>query len=57
MSWNNVIPAWMLGEFANLFQQMEDGDLSIQGFSLAIEDLPEVPEVVKEQWRKEAKGQ
>ena len=57
MSWNNVIPAWMLGEFANLFQRMEDGDLSIQGFSLAIEDLPEVPEVVKEQWRKEAKVQ
>jgi hypothetical protein len=33
---------------------MKDGDLSIQEFSLAIEDLPEVPESVKQNWRNKA---
>lgn len=50
MSWNNITPAWMLGEFNKHFNRMTRREITVREFYDCIKDLPEVPPPVKANW-------
>ena len=48
---NNIMPAWMLGAFSTAHNNYKEMRISLEEFVNQIEDLPEVPELVKHNWR------
>lgn len=56
MSWNNIVPAWIYAEFNTHFNNFKEGKITLEEFVSKIEPLPEVPEVVKENWRNKING-
>ena len=55
MSWNNITPSWMLGDFNKHFNRMTQHEITVREFYDLIKDLPEVPNLVKENWFLESK--
>ena len=51
MSWNNVIPAWVFGDFNIHFEDYKNNKIDLKEFVERIKNLPEVPEIVKENRR------
>ena len=50
MSWNNITPSWMLGDFNKHFNRMTQHEITVREFYDLINDLPEVPQPVKANW-------
>lgn len=46
----NITPVWMLGEYHQLYNQMEDGIISKKDFVYQIQSIEEVPKFVKDNW-------
>jgi hypothetical protein len=51
MSWNNITPAWMLGDFHNYLEQYRNGKLTIFEFYDKIKTMDDVPDTVKYIWK------
>ena len=52
MVFNNIIPAWTLGDFDKSYNLMKENLITITEFYNRIKDLPEVPGLVKDNWKK-----
>ena len=50
MSLNNLVPAWMLGEYETAFLRMREKEIDVLEFAAIIHDLPTVPKFVKDNW-------
>ena len=51
MSWNNFLPGWMFGEFHLHFEDFINNKIDLKSFVDKIENLKEVPSIVKQNWR------
>ena len=51
MGMNDMLPAWLFGPFDSWFKMMERNEITIKEFSLAISNMEDVPDIVKQNWK------